>query len=61
MTEDPPSATFAALSGPTRREILVRLAAGEATVTELDAFLKIGMAEGWAQSLERLEALVATA
>jgi DNA-binding transcriptional ArsR family regulator len=35
MAVDQLSATFAALSDPTRREILVRLAAGEATVTEL--------------------------
>jgi DNA-binding transcriptional ArsR family regulator len=35
MDVDQLSATFAALSDPTRREILVRLAAGEATVTEL--------------------------
>ncbi len=32
---DPLSATFAALADPTRRAILVRLAHGEATVTEL--------------------------
>jgi DNA-binding transcriptional ArsR family regulator len=31
------SATFAALSDPTRRAILARLAAGEATVNELAA------------------------
>ena len=31
------SATFAALADPTRRAILARLAAGEATVTELAA------------------------
>jgi DNA-binding transcriptional ArsR family regulator len=34
---DPLSATFAALSDPTRRAILVRLATGEATVTEIAA------------------------
>jgi DNA-binding transcriptional ArsR family regulator len=34
---DPLSATFAALSDPTRRAILARLADGEATVTELAA------------------------
>ena len=32
---DPLSTTFAALSDPTRRAILARLAEGEATVTEL--------------------------
>jgi DNA-binding transcriptional ArsR family regulator len=32
---DPLSTTFAALSDPTRRAILARLALGEATVTEL--------------------------
>jgi DNA-binding transcriptional ArsR family regulator len=32
---DPLSATFAALADPTRRAILTRLAAGEASVTEL--------------------------
>ena len=32
---DPLSATFAALADPTRRAILSRLAAGEATVTQL--------------------------
>src|SRR5438445_10461695 len=35
MTRDPLSATFAALADPTRRAILARLAAGEASVTEL--------------------------
>lgn len=35
MTEDELSLTFAALSDSTRRAILVRLAAGEATVNEL--------------------------
>lgn len=34
---DPLDATFAALADPTRRAILARLAAGEATVTELAA------------------------
>jgi DNA-binding transcriptional ArsR family regulator len=34
---DPLSTTFAALSDPTRRAILGRLATGEATVTELAA------------------------
>jgi DNA-binding transcriptional ArsR family regulator len=35
MQSDPLSGTFAALADPTRRAILARLAAGEATVTEL--------------------------
>jgi DNA-binding transcriptional ArsR family regulator len=35
MEHDPLSATFAALADPTRRAILARLAAGEASVTEL--------------------------
>ena len=35
MRPDPLSATFSALADPTRRAILTRLAAGEATVTEL--------------------------
>jgi DNA-binding transcriptional ArsR family regulator len=35
MPADQLSATFAALSDPTRRAILARLAEGEATVTEL--------------------------
>jgi len=35
MQPDPLSVTFAALADPTRRAILARLAAGEATVTEL--------------------------
>lgn len=37
MSADPISATFAALSDPTRRAILERLSAGEASVTELAA------------------------
>jgi DNA-binding transcriptional ArsR family regulator len=37
MEADPLSVTFAALSDPTRRAILARLALGEATVTELAA------------------------
>jgi|SRR5271170_3022968 DNA-binding transcriptional ArsR family regulator len=37
MTPDHLSTTLAALSDPTRRAILVRLAGGEATVTELAA------------------------
>jgi DNA-binding transcriptional ArsR family regulator len=35
MQTDPLSVIFAALADPTRRAILARLAAGEATVTEL--------------------------
>ena len=35
MAAHPLNATFAALADPTRRAILARLAAGEATVTEL--------------------------
>ena len=35
MSSDPLSATFSALSDPTRRAILARLASGEATVMEL--------------------------
>jgi DNA-binding transcriptional ArsR family regulator len=37
MAADPLSATFAALADPTRRAILARLAAGDATVKELAA------------------------
>jgi DNA-binding transcriptional ArsR family regulator len=35
MTDDPLTTTFAALADPTRRALLARLAAGEATVNEL--------------------------
>src|ERR671935_1901630 len=35
MSPDPLTTTFAALADPTRRAILARLAAGEASVTEL--------------------------
>ena len=35
MASDPLSTTFAALADPTRRDILARLAAGAASVTEL--------------------------
>ncbi|MBR8740295.1 helix-turn-helix transcriptional regulator [Nocardiopsis sp. MG754419] len=35
MADDPLSLTFAALADPTRREILARLAEGEATVNDL--------------------------
>jgi DNA-binding transcriptional ArsR family regulator len=37
IAADPLSTTFAALADPTRRAILARLTAGEATVTELSA------------------------
>ena len=37
MRDDPLTATFAALADPTRREMLSRLADGEATVGELAA------------------------
>jgi DNA-binding transcriptional ArsR family regulator len=37
MSADPLSAIFSALADPTRRAILARLSAGEATVTELAA------------------------
>ena len=37
QTEDSLDATFAALADPTRRAILLRLASGEASVTELAA------------------------
>lgn len=37
MTQDPLSATFAALADPTRRAILARLLEGEASVAELAA------------------------
>ncbi|MFC0680936.1 ArsR/SmtB family transcription factor [Lysobacter korlensis] len=35
MTADPLSRVFAALADPTRRDMVARLAAGDATVTEL--------------------------
>jgi DNA-binding transcriptional ArsR family regulator len=41
MAIDPLSTTFAALADPTRRAILARLAAGEATVKELSAPFKM--------------------
>jgi DNA-binding transcriptional ArsR family regulator len=40
---DPISTTFAALSDPTRRAILARLALGETSVTELAAPFEISM------------------
>jgi DNA-binding transcriptional ArsR family regulator len=41
MTQDLLDATFAALADPTRRAILARLAASQATVTELAAPFKM--------------------
>ena len=41
MSEDQLSSTFAALADPVRRAILTRLAAGEATLTELAEPLSI--------------------
>ena len=41
MAQDLLDATFAALAAPTRRAILARLAAGQATVTELAAPFKM--------------------
>src|SRR5260370_2122185 len=43
MDPDPLSTTLAALSDPTRRAILARLAAGKATVTELAAPFAMSM------------------
>jgi DNA-binding transcriptional ArsR family regulator len=43
MTPDQVSSVFAALADPTRRAILARLAAGEATVNELAAPFPITM------------------
>jgi len=43
VTQDPLSATFAALADPTRRAILARLASGEASVTELAAPFEMSM------------------
>ncbi len=43
MQPDPLSTTFAALADPTRRAILSRLAAGEATVKELAAPFQISL------------------
>jgi DNA-binding transcriptional ArsR family regulator len=43
MPQDPLSSTFAALADPTRRAILARLAAGEATVGELAAPFEISL------------------
>ena len=43
MTEDALSLTFSALADPTRRAIIARLAAGEATVSELAAPFDISL------------------
>jgi DNA-binding transcriptional ArsR family regulator len=43
MPPDQLSATFSALADPTRRAILARLAAGEASVTELADPFKVSM------------------
>src|SRR4051794_3084572 len=43
MQTDPLTATFAALADPTRRAILARLSAGEATVNELAAPFEISL------------------
>src|SRR5436309_8997312 len=43
MSTDPLSTLFAALADPTRRAILARLAAGEASVTELAAPFAMSM------------------
>jgi DNA-binding transcriptional ArsR family regulator len=42
-TLDPISATFSALADPTRRKILQRLSAGEASVTEIAAPFEISL------------------
>src|ERR1700687_4293358 len=43
MTPDRLSATFSALADPTRRAILVRLALGETSVTELAALVAMSL------------------
>ena len=43
MQTDPLSQTFSALADPTRRAILARLAAGDATVTELAKPFKMSL------------------
>jgi DNA-binding transcriptional ArsR family regulator len=43
VVADQLSSTFAALADPTRRQILLRLAEGEATVTELAAPFKMSL------------------
>jgi DNA-binding transcriptional ArsR family regulator len=54
MAVDPLSGTFAALADPTRREILARLAEGEATVRELAAPFPISL-QAVSQHLKVLE------
>jgi DNA-binding transcriptional ArsR family regulator len=43
MSPDPLSSTFSALADPTRRAILARLTAGEASVTELAGPFRMSM------------------
>ena len=54
MKSDPLSSTFAALSDPTRRAILGRLAAGEASVKELAQPFKMSL-PGISKHLKVLE------
>lgn len=54
MTTDQLNSTFAALSDPTRRAILARLARGEASVTELAAPFKMTL-PGVSKHLKVLE------
>jgi len=54
VAHDPLSTTFAALADPTRRAILARLAAGEATVNELAEPFEISL-QGISKHLKVLE------
>lgn len=54
VTDDPLSATFAALADPTRRAMLARLATGEATVNELAEPFAISL-QGVSKHLKVLE------
>jgi len=54
MTSDRLDATFAALADPTRRAIVARLAAGDATVTELAAPFRMSL-PGISKHLKVLE------
>jgi DNA-binding transcriptional ArsR family regulator len=54
MTPDRLDATFAALADPTRRAIVARLAAGDATVTELAAPFRMSL-PGISKHLKVLE------
>lgn len=54
MLSDHLSTTFAALADPTRRAILARLAAGEATVTELAEPFRMSL-PGFSKHLKVLE------